>query len=49
MPGRYGKGDHLVHVTVRVPEKLTRRQRELMEELAKELGTEQQKKGFFRR
>jgi len=49
MPGRYGKGDHLVHVTVRVPERMTRRQRDLMEELGKELATETQKKGFFRR
>jgi len=49
MPGRYGKGDHLVHVTVRVPEWMTRRQRDLMEELGKELATETQKKGFFRR
>ncbi len=47
MPSRYGKGDHLVHVTVRVPKKLTKRQRELMEELAKELGAGQQKKGFW--
>lgn len=49
MPSRYGKGDHLVHVTVRVPERMTRRQRDLMEELGKELATETQKKGFFRR
>jgi len=49
MPSRYGKGDHLVHVTVRVPERMTRRQRELMEELGKELTTDQQRKGFFRR
>jgi molecular chaperone DnaJ len=50
MPGRYGKGDHLVHVTVKIPDKLSKRQRELLEELAKELGTpEQQKRGFFRR
>jgi molecular chaperone DnaJ len=49
MPSRYGKGDHLIHVTVRVPEKMTKRQRELMEELGKELATETQKKGFFRR
>jgi molecular chaperone DnaJ len=49
MPSRYGKGDHLVHVTVRVPERMTRRQRELMEELGKELAIETQKKGFFRR
>jgi molecular chaperone DnaJ len=49
MPGRFGKGDHLVHITVRIPEKMTRRQRELMEELGRELATETQKKGFFRR
>ena len=49
MPSRYGKGDHLVHVTVRVPERMSRRQRELMEELGKELATDAQKKGFFRR
>jgi molecular chaperone DnaJ len=49
MPGRYGKGDHLIHVTVRIPDRMTRRQRELMEELGKELATETQKKGFFRR
>lgn len=50
MPSRYGKGDQLIHVTVRIPNKMTRRQQELMEELAKELGTsEQQKRGFFRR
>ena len=49
MPSRHGRGDHLVHVTVKVPNKLSKRQRELMEELGKELGTETQKKGFFRR
>jgi molecular chaperone DnaJ len=49
MPSRYGRGDHLVHVTVRIPERMTRRQRELMEELGKELAAETQKKGFFRR
>ncbi len=49
MPSRYGKGDHLVHVTVKVPSRLTKRQRELMEELANELGTpEQQKRSFWR-
>ncbi len=49
MPSRYGRGDHLVHVKVKVPSKLSKRQRELMEELAKELGTpEQQKRSFWR-
>jgi molecular chaperone DnaJ len=32
----YGKGDLLVRVAIEVPEKLTSRQRELLEELAKE-------------
>jgi molecular chaperone DnaJ len=50
MPSRYGKGDHLVHITVKIPTRLTRRQQELIEELVKEFGTtEPQKKGFFRR
>ena len=48
MPSRYGRGDHLVHITVRVPVKMTKRQHELMEELAKEFNTETQKRGFFR-
>jgi molecular chaperone DnaJ len=47
MPSRYGRGDHLVHITVRVPTKMTKRQRELMEELAKEFNTETPKRGFF--
>jgi molecular chaperone DnaJ len=38
MPGRFGVGDQLVHVTVSVPKKLSRRQRELIEELEGELG-----------
>ncbi len=48
MPSHYGRGDHLVHVTVRVPVKMTKHQRELMEELAKDFNTEPQKRGFFR-
>ena len=35
-----GRGDQLVEVTVEVPTALTARQRELLEELAKELGDE---------
>jgi len=38
VPGRFGRGDQLVYVTIEVPKKLTRRQRELIAELAKELG-----------
>ena len=36
--GGSGRGDLVVHVAVSVPKKLTKRQRELMEELANELG-----------
>lgn len=32
----YGKGDHLVEVIVKTPDKLSRRQKELLEELGKE-------------
>jgi molecular chaperone DnaJ len=34
----YGKGDMLVRIGVAVPEKLTTRQRELLEDLSRELG-----------
>ena len=40
MPSRFGKGDQLVHVTVTVPEKLTRSQRELIEQLGKEIESQ---------
>ncbi len=36
--GGSGRGDLIVHVNVEVPRKLTKRQRELLEELAKEFG-----------
>ncbi|MCW4009384.1 MAG: molecular chaperone DnaJ [Candidatus Bathyarchaeota archaeon] len=36
----YGKGDLLVQVGIAVPEKLTAKQRELLQELAKEFGEE---------
>jgi molecular chaperone DnaJ len=38
--GGYGKGDELVKVLVEVPEKLTDKQRELLEALAQEMGSE---------
>lgn len=41
----YGRGDLLVRVYLTVPEKLTQRQRELLEELAKEFGQPVQPKG----
>ena len=48
--GNFGRGDQLVHISVRVPEKLTGRQRELIEELAKEFGTEEPgKRSWWRR
>jgi molecular chaperone DnaJ len=47
----YGRGDQLVKVLVRVPTRLTSRQRQLLGELAKEMGEEIERegKGFFRR
>ncbi|RJS88834.1 molecular chaperone DnaJ [Candidatus Bathyarchaeota archaeon] len=43
-------GDELVRITVRVPKRLTRRQRELIKELARELGVDRVKKvGWWRR
>ena len=43
--GGYGRGDLRVRVNVVVPEKLTQHQRNLMEELAKELDQNVQQKG----
>jgi molecular chaperone DnaJ len=42
-----GRGDQLIHITVDVPKKLSRRQKELIEELAKEMSTENKKSGWF--
>ncbi|MBD3172623.1 molecular chaperone DnaJ [Candidatus Bathyarchaeota archaeon] len=44
MPTRYGNGDELVHITVDIPKRLTRRQRKLIEELGEELN---KKRGLF--
>ena len=44
MPSRYGRGDQLVHITVQVPKKLSRKQRQLIEQLNEELG---KKRGLF--
>ncbi|MDH5492003.1 MAG: molecular chaperone DnaJ [Myxococcales bacterium] len=38
--GGYGKGDQLVRILVEVPEKISRKQRKLIEELALEMGAE---------
>jgi molecular chaperone DnaJ len=45
IPGRFGRGDQLVHITVKVPKKLSRRQRQLIKELEEELN---KKRGLFR-
>jgi molecular chaperone DnaJ len=44
----YGKGDLLVRIGISVPEKLTDKQRELLELLAKELGSDVSKSRKFR-
>jgi len=44
MKGRFGNGDQLIHVTVSVPKKLSRKERQLIQELQEELG---KKKGIF--
>jgi len=49
MRGRFGRGDQLVHINVRIPKKLTRRQRELIEELGKEFGVESKRGPWWRR
>jgi DnaJ-class molecular chaperone len=41
----YGKGDLHIRIGIQVPEKLTSQQRVLMEQLAKEFGTDVQGKG----
>jgi molecular chaperone DnaJ len=41
----YGRGDLLVRITIGVPEKLTQRQRSLLEDLAKEFDQEVKPKG----
>ncbi len=48
IPSRFGKGDQLVHVSVLVPKKLSKRQRELVEELEKELKTESKRAWWWR-
>ncbi|MEK7548149.1 MAG: molecular chaperone DnaJ [Patescibacteria group bacterium] len=42
-----GTGDHLSKVRVGIPQKLSKRERELFEELAKESGLDAKKKGWF--
>lgn len=44
-----GRGDLIVNAFVRVPKKLSRKQRELLEEFARAGGEEAEEKGFFKR
>jgi len=44
----YGRGDILIRIGIAVPDKLTNRQRELIEQLAKEFGTGVSKSRKFR-
>ena len=46
---RGGRGDLIVNVFVRVPKKLTRKQRELLEEFARAGGEDAEERGFFKR
>ncbi len=43
----YGKGDEHVRVIVEVPEKLTKKQKDLLKEFDKSLGKKKKKKGWF--
>jgi len=47
IPNRFGKGDQLVHINVIIPKKLNRRQRELVEELEKEIGDQSKKRAWW--
>ena len=47
IPNRFGKGDQLVHINVIIPKKLNRRQRELVEELEKEIGDRSKKRAWW--
>jgi molecular chaperone DnaJ len=47
IPNRFGKGDQLVHINVLIPKKLNRKQRELVEELGKEMGPLKKKRAWW--
>ncbi|MBI4043282.1 MAG: molecular chaperone DnaJ [Candidatus Diapherotrites archaeon] len=42
-----GNGDHYVRITIKVPERLTKKQRDLLEAFAVEEGMNVKRKGFF--
>jgi len=41
MGSSHGKGDELVHINIRIPEKLTPRMRDLIEKLSKEFEADE--------
>lgn len=45
---RFGKGDELIHISVIIPRKLTKKQRELIEELDKETERSEENKPWWR-
>jgi molecular chaperone DnaJ len=47
IPNRFGKGDQLVHINVLIPKKLSRKQRDLVEELGKEMGPLKKKRAWW--
>ena len=48
IPGRYGRGDELIHVNVMIPTKLSKKQRELIEELDIETERSSDNKPWWR-
>jgi molecular chaperone DnaJ len=42
-----GQGDELIHINVRIPEKLTPREKELIEKLAREFKAEESFRGSY--
>jgi len=49
IPSRYGRGDQLVHISVQIPRKITRRQREIIEQLGTEMKTETRRAWWWRK
>ena len=49
IPSRYGKGDQMVHISVNIPKKLTKKRRQLIEELGGEFGKDLKKRSFWNR
>jgi DnaJ-class molecular chaperone len=45
--GRYRKGDQLVHIRILVPKKLSKKQRQIIEELGKELESKPNSRAWW--